>query len=71
MSRNMGTLDRGLRLLVGAGAIAGGVAAGAGSVGGIVLFVVAAVMTATSAVGFCPLYTLLRLDTRGRRPLPH
>jgi len=28
-------------------------------------------MLATSAVGFCPLYTLFHLDTRGRTPLPH
>jgi hypothetical protein len=28
-------------------------------------------MLATSAVGFCPLYRLLHIDTRGRAPLPH
>jgi len=28
-------------------------------------------MLATSAIGFCPLYTLLGLNTRGRMPLPH
>jgi len=44
---------------------------GAGSVAGIVLFVLAAVMLATSAVGFCPLYRLLHLDSRRRSPLPH
>jgi DUF2892 family protein len=36
-----------------------------------VLFVVAAVMLATSAIGFCPLYRLIRFDSRGHRPLPH
>ena len=44
---------------------------GAGSVGGIVLFALAAVMLATSAVDFCPLYRLLHLDGRGRTLLPH
>jgi hypothetical protein len=44
---------------------------GAGSLGGILLFALAAIMLATGAVGFCPLYALFRLDTRGRRPLPH
>ena len=28
-------------------------------------------MVATAAVGFCPLYALLGIDTRGRRPLVH
>ena len=38
-------------------AIAAGVVIGAGSPLGIVLFAVAAVMVATSAIGFCPLYS--------------
>jgi hypothetical protein len=72
MSRNMSNLDRGLRsFLVAPIAIVLAVVIGAGSVGGIVLFALAAIMLATSAVGFCPLYTLFHLDTRGRRPLPH
>jgi hypothetical protein len=36
-----------------------------------VLFALAALMLVTGAVGVCPLYALLHLDTRGRRPLPH
>jgi hypothetical protein len=71
MSTNMSTLDRGLRVLVAAAAVVAAVVIGAGSVAGIVLFVVAGVMLATSAAGFCPLYALVRFDTRGRRPLPH
>ena len=46
-------------------------AIGAGSVAGIVLFVIAAVLLATSAVGFCALYRLIRFDSRGHRPLTH
>jgi Protein of unknown function (DUF2892) len=38
---------------------------------GIVLFALAAVLLATSAVGFCPLYRLFRFDSRGHEPLPH
>jgi Protein of unknown function (DUF2892) len=72
MSRNMSNLDRGLRSFVVAPiAIVVAVLIGAGSIGGIVLFALAAIMLATSAVGFCPLYTLFRLNTRGRTPLPH
>jgi Inner membrane protein YgaP-like, transmembrane domain len=71
MSPNMSSLDRGLRVLVGLGLILVAVAIGAGSATGIVLFVLAAVLLATSAVGFCPLYRLIRFDSRGHRPLPH
>jgi Protein of unknown function (DUF2892) len=72
MARNMSNLDRGLRSFVVAPiAIVVAVLIGAGSIGGIVLFALAAIMLATSAVGFCPLYTLFHLNTRGRTPLPH
>ena len=71
MSPNVSPLDRGLRTVVALAAVGAAVAIGAGSVGAIVLFVLAAVMLATSAVGFCPLYRLLRFDSRGQRPLPH
>jgi hypothetical protein len=71
MFRNMSTLDRGLRsFVIAPAAIVAAFVVGAGSVGGIVLFVLAAVMLATSAVGFCPLYRLLRLDGRSRALLP-
>lgn len=69
MPRNMTTLDRALRIAVAGVAIAVAIAVGAGSVGGIVLLVVTAVMLATSAVAFCPLYTVLR-RAGGRTPLP-
>ena len=72
MSRNMSSIDRALRTFVIApAAVVIAVLVGAGSVLGILLFAVAAVMLATSAIGFCPLYTLLHIDTRGHKPLPH
>jgi DUF2892 family protein len=72
MSRNMSNLDRALRSFVATPiAIVLAVLVGVGSIGGILLFALAAIMLATGAVGFCPLYRLLHLDTRGRRPLPH
>ena len=71
MSPNMSTFDRRLRVLVGIAALAAAIAVGAGSLAGIVLLVVAAVLLATSAVGLCPLYRLVRFDSRGHRPLPH
>jgi len=67
MSRNMSNLDRRLRsFVVAPAAIVIAFIVGAGSVAGIVLFAVAAIMLATSAVGFCPLYRLLSLDSRRR-----
>ena len=70
MTRNVSDLDRGLRtFLVAPVALVAAVLVGAGSFGGILLLALAGVMLATSAVGFCPLYTLLRINTNGRRPL--
>ena len=71
MSQNLSTLDRSLRAVIALAAVAAGVVIGAGSPLGIVLFAVAAVLLATSAIGFCPLYALLHFDSRGQRPLPH
>ena len=71
MHNNMSNLDRGVRAGIGAAALVLALVIGAGSVGGIVLLVVAALMGLTAAVGFCPLYALLHVDSRGRRPLPH
>jgi len=72
MTKNMSSIDRALRAFAVAPlAIVFAFVAGAGSIAGIVLFAIAAIMLATSAVGFCPLYRLLHVDTRGRRPLPH
>jgi hypothetical protein len=67
MARNMGTADRLVRLFVVApAAIAAAIAIG--SVVGVGLFAVAAIMLATSSVGYCPTYTLLRISTR-KEPL--
>lgn len=62
MIRNMGNADRLLRTVVVAPAL---VIAGilVGGVVGIILFVLAAVMVATSAMGFCPLYPIVGLNT--------
>ncbi len=70
MKRNMGKIDRVVRaFLIAPAAVIAAFAIGAGSVLGIVLLAVAAIMLATSAVGFCPLYALLRLNSCPRRTL--
>ena len=67
MTRNMGTLDRGLRTLVVApAAIVVAFIIGAGTIGGVILFVVAGIMLASSAVGFCPTYTVVGISTYPR-----
>jgi hypothetical protein len=66
MGRNMGGLDRGLRIVVAVvlavlaytGRFEGGIAIGA--------YVVAAVFVVTSLVGFCPLYRVIGMDTCGK-----
>ncbi len=67
----MSVLDRRARVLIALVAVAFAIGVEAGTVAGIVLFAVAAVLLATSAIGFCPLYRLVGFDSRGRRPLPH
>jgi Inner membrane protein YgaP-like, transmembrane domain len=68
MSKNMTILDRRLRaLLIAPLAVLIGVLIGPGSVASIVLYAIAAAMLATSAVGYCPLYSLVHLGGRGRR----
>jgi len=72
MKQNVGTADRLIRAFVIAPA-AVVLAALAGWTGGlaIVALAVAALMVATAAVGFCPLYALLGISTARRRsPAP-
>jgi Protein of unknown function (DUF2892) len=73
MTRNMGTLDRGVRgFLVAPAAIIAAFILGAGTVLGIVLFVVAGIMLATSATGYCPNYTWIGISTEhGLHRLDH
>jgi DUF2892 family protein len=78
MTRNMGVRDRAIRAFVVApAAVLLAFAIGAGTVIGIVLFVVAGIMLATAASGFCPNYIWLGITTyprgvhRVRRHLRH
>jgi hypothetical protein len=65
MTRNMGAFDRGLRAFVVAPvAIVVALLVGAGTVFGVILFVVAGVMLTTAVTAFCPTYTLIGISTR-------
>lgn len=64
MPRNMGSIDRTFRTFVVAPvAIVLAFVIGTGTVGGIILFVVAGIMLGSSATGFCPTYTLIGIST--------
>jgi len=63
MTRNVGPTDRIIRFVVAAAALVVALVVGAGSVGGIVLLAVAAIMGLTGAVGTCPLYRLVGVNT--------
>ncbi len=70
MQNNMSIFDRTLRALLAAPVflVIGG-AVGPTSPASIIFYVLAAVMLATAAVGFCPLYALFHVETRCRKPL--
>jgi len=61
---NMGAFDRGLRaFIVAPAAIVVALFVGAGTLAGVILFVVAGIMLATAGTGFCPTYVLLGIST--------
>jgi Protein of unknown function (DUF2892) len=67
MKKNMGNVDRGLRVLV---ALVLGYLYYNGTLSGtlgIVLLVLAVVFLLTSLVSFCPLYTLIGLNTGAKK----
>ncbi|MDD2819318.1 MAG: DUF2892 domain-containing protein [Candidatus Nanopelagicales bacterium] len=63
MLKNESSVDRVIRLVIAAVAIAIALVVGGSTVVGIILFVVAAVMVVTAVVGFCPLYRIFGLRT--------
>ena len=63
MKRNMGTVDRIIRLIIAALVAYLYYNKTISGTFGIVLLVIAAVFVVTSLVSFCPLYTLLGLST--------
>ena len=64
MNSNVSGVDRIIRVVIAIAAVVGAFAVGASTVLGIILFLVAAIMLVTAAVGFCPLYRLFGLSTK-------
>lgn len=68
MKKNVGGIDRFLRLVVGLLLLAGkfaGVSLFSGTLG-TVLAVVGAIFVVTGAIGYCPLYSILGISTSGK-----
>lgn len=63
MTKNVGNTDRIIRAVLALAALWGASAAGFGSVLGIILVIVAIIMAVTAAVGVCPLYRLIGVNT--------
>ncbi len=63
MQTNAGTADRIIRTIAGIAALIGAVLLGIGTGGGIALLVVGGILLVTAAVGFCPLYRVLGMNT--------
>ncbi len=63
MKTNTSNADRGIRVAVAVVAAVVAWLVGFGSIAGIILLVVAAVMLVTAAVGFCPLYRVFGIST--------
>ncbi len=71
MKTNEGTADRAVRAIAGIAALVVAfmfLGVTAGSILGIVVAVVGAVLLVTSLVGFCPAYTLLGMNTCKVKP---
>lgn len=63
MKMNMGTIDRIIRLTLAAVIAILYLTGTVPGVAGIILIVIALIFAVTSFIGFCPLYTLLKVST--------
>jgi hypothetical protein len=63
MTCNVGGMERGIRIVVGIALIAAGALAGLPEAGMYAAYVVGAVALVTGAVGYCPAWQLLGINT--------
>lgn len=63
MTCNVGGIERPIRIGAGLLAIGAGLFAGLSSTVGITFLVIGAILLLTGAVGFCPLFTVLGINT--------
>jgi hypothetical protein len=67
MNKNVGTIDRSIRVIVGIAAIAAYAMGMVAGTLGIILLVVGIVMLGTAAIGWCPPYALLGINSCGTK----
>lgn len=67
MNKNVGTIDRSIRAIVGIAAIAAYALGMVAGTLGIITLVVGIAMLGTAAIGWCPPYTLLGINTCGTK----
>jgi hypothetical protein len=66
MINNMGVIDRIVRVLLALLVVVLYMMGQISGTAAIILGVIAAIFMVTSAVGYCPLYQLLRISTKGK-----
>ena len=68
MTKNMGSIDRGLRIVVGIALLIAAFTTGFGASGWIhwAMIVVGLIMAGTAALGNCPMYSIFGIRTCGR-----
>jgi len=67
MNKNVGTIDRSIRAIVGIAAIAAYATGMVAGTLGIITLVVGIVMLGTAAIGWCPPYALLGINSCGTK----
>lgn len=70
MQKNVGSIDRAIRALVGIVLLAAYLLGGIQGMLGIVVLVAGIVMLGTAAIGWCPPYSLLGINTCGVKQDP-
>ena len=70
MQKNVGTIDRAIRALAGIALLAAYFLGGVQGTAGIVALVAGFVMLGTAAIGWCPPYALLGINTCGVKQNP-
>lgn len=68
MTCNVGGTERGIRIVVGMALIAAGALAGLPEAGMYAVYVFGAVALVTGAIGYCPAWTLLGINTCPAKP---
>jgi hypothetical protein len=66
MKKNMGTIDRVIRVLLAVVVIILYLAGSITGVAAVILGIFALIFIITSLIGYCPLYTLLNISTAGK-----